>query len=118
MTRLEISSARVQSVSPDYCDVRSGDMRDSDTPVWVIGGGKTAMDTAHTLITHYPGREVNLVAGRGTFFTTRDRLFATGSRRWWAVCLAPKPRCKWAVDLTELTRPKFPDGIARPMATS
>lgn len=80
---LEISSARVQSVSPDYCDVRSGDMRDSDTPVWVIGGGKTAMDTAHTLITHYPGREVNLVAGRGTFFTTRDRLFATGSRRWW-----------------------------------
>ena len=43
------------------CD--AGDMRESDTPVWIIGGGKTAMDTAHTLITEYPGREVNLVAG-------------------------------------------------------
>lgn len=80
---LEISSARVQSVSPDYCDVRSGDMRASDTPVWIIGGGKTAMDTAHALITEYPGRDVNLVAGSGTFFTSRDRLFATGARRWW-----------------------------------
>ena len=52
---LEISSDRVQSVSPDFCDVRCGDMRESDTPVWIIGGGKTAMDTAHTLITEYPG---------------------------------------------------------------
>ena len=80
---LEISSARVQSVSPDYCDVRSGEMRASDAAVWIIGGGKTAMDTAHALITEYPGREVNLVAGRGTFFGSRDRMFATGTRRWW-----------------------------------
>jgi thioredoxin reductase len=80
---LEVSSTRVHSVSPDYCDVRSGDMLASDTPVWIIGGGKTAMDTAHALITTYPGREVNLVAGRGTFFSNRDTLFATGLRRWW-----------------------------------
>lgn len=80
---LEISSARVQSVSPDYCDVRSGEMQESDSPVWIIGGGKTAMDTAHALITQYPGREVNLVAGRGTFLFSRDRMFATGARRWW-----------------------------------
>ena len=58
-------------------------MRASDTPVWVIGGGKTAMDTAHALITEYPGREVNLVAGSGTFFLSRDRFFPTGARRWW-----------------------------------
>ena len=80
---LEISSKRVQSVSPDFCDVRAGEMRESNAPVWIIGGGKTAMDTAHTLITEYPGREVNLVAGRGTFFSSRDRLFPTGARRWW-----------------------------------
>jgi thioredoxin reductase len=80
---LEVSSTRVQSVSPDYCDVRSGDVEASDTPVWIIGGGKTAMDTAHALITAYPGREVNLVAGRGTFFSERGALFATGARRWW-----------------------------------
>ncbi|MFZ0833299.1 MAG: FAD-dependent oxidoreductase [Mycobacterium sp.] len=80
---LEVSSSRVQSVSPDHCDVRSGEMRASNAPVWIIGGGKTAMDTAHALITEYPGREVNLVAGRGTFFSTRDRFFPTGPRRWW-----------------------------------
>ena len=80
---LEVSSQRVQSVSPDFCDVRTDGMRDSDTPVWIIGGGKTAMDTAHTLITEYPGREVNLVAGSGTFFSSRDRFFPAGARRWW-----------------------------------
>jgi hypothetical protein len=80
---LEISSTRVQSVSPDFCDMRGDEMRASDTPVWIIGGGKTAMDTAYALITAYPGREVNLVAGSGTFFSNRDRLFPGGTRRWW-----------------------------------
>jgi hypothetical protein len=80
---LEISSTRVQSVSPDYWDMRSDQMRASDTPVWVIGGAKTAMDTAHVLITEYPGREVNLVAGSGTFFALRDKLCPAGTRRWW-----------------------------------
>ncbi len=80
---LELSSSRVHSVSPDYCDMRSDDMRASDSPVWIIGGGKTAMDTAHALITEYPGREVNLVAGSGTFFTSRERLLPTGAKRWY-----------------------------------
>lgn len=80
---LEISSKRVHSVSPDYCDVRAGEISESDAPVWIIGGGKTGMDTAHALITAYPGREVNLVAGRGTFFSSRDNLLPTGARRWW-----------------------------------
>ena len=80
---LEISSTRVHSVSPDSCDVRSGEMCDSDTPVWIVGGGKTAMDTAHALITRYPGREVNLVAGSGTFFLRRACPFPPGARRWW-----------------------------------
>lgn len=80
---LEISSRRVLSVSPDYCDMRTGEMRASDAPVWIIGGGKTAMDTAHALITEYPGREVNLVAGSGTFFASRDKFYPAGTRRWW-----------------------------------
>ena len=51
--------------------------------MWIIGGGKTAMDTAHALITEYPGREVNLVAGSGTYFLNRDRLLPGGTGRWW-----------------------------------
>lgn len=80
---LDVSSDRVVSVSPDFCDMRSAEMRGSDTPVWVIGGGKTAMDTVHTLITEYPGRQVNLVAGSGTYFINRDQFFPNGIRRWW-----------------------------------
>ncbi|WAC93198.1 FAD-dependent oxidoreductase [Mycobacterium sp. Aquia_213] len=79
---LQISSERVHSVSPDYCDVRTGDIGESKAPVWIIGGGKTAMDTAHALITACPGRQVNLVAGRGTFFSSRDKLLPSGARRW------------------------------------
>jgi len=79
---MKLSSTRVRSVSPDTCDVRRGDIRDSDAPVWIIGGGKTGMDTAHTLINAQTGREVNLVAGSGTYFSCRDKLFPTGIRRW------------------------------------
>ncbi len=79
---LELSSDRVQSVSPNFCDMRGDDIRASDEPVWVIGGGKTAMDTAHALITEYPGRQVNLVAGSGTFFLSRERILPTGLKRW------------------------------------
>lgn len=99
---IELASPQVHSVSPDFCDMRSGDMRNSDTPVWIIGGGKTAMDTAHTLITEYPGREVNLVAGSGKFFASRDEFFPTGGRRWWGGSPARKVATKlgWRFDGT------------------
>ncbi|OBK49065.1 FAD-dependent oxidoreductase [Mycobacterium kubicae] len=80
---LDTSSLHVRSVSPDFCDVRGDDVRASKTPVWIIGGGKTAMDTAHTLLTECPGREVNLVAGGGTFFHRREKFFPVGLRQWW-----------------------------------
>lgn len=79
---LPLTSTRVQSVSPDFCDVRNGAIADSTAPVWVIGGGKTAMDTAHALITAYPGREVNLLAGSGTFFADRNKFYLRGVARW------------------------------------
>lgn len=79
---LPLSTVRVHSVSPDFCDVRKGDIRADDKPVWIIGGGKTAMDTAHALIAACPGRDVNVVAGGGTFFSRRERMFPDGVRRW------------------------------------
>lgn len=80
---LPVSSVGVRSVSPDFCDMRCDPIDSSAAPVWIIGGGKTAMDTAHALITAHPGREVNLLAGSGTYFGCRDRMFPTGARRWW-----------------------------------
>lgn len=81
---LQVSSDSVRSVSPNSCDVRHGEIADSDAPVWIIGSGKTAMDTAYTLITEHPGREVNMVAGSGTFFSSRDSFFPTGWKRYWS----------------------------------
>jgi cation diffusion facilitator CzcD-associated flavoprotein CzcO len=78
---LPLSSTRVRSVSPDQCDVRTGDLAASDAPVWVIGGSKTAMDTVHAVVTTQPGREVNLVAGSGTYFMRRDEIYAP-ARGW------------------------------------
>lgn len=80
---LTLSSPQVRSVSPETCDMRTGEIAGDNAPVWVIGSGKTGMDTVHTLITEQPGREVNLVAGTGTFFLNRDRFYPTGTSRWW-----------------------------------
>ena len=81
---LPVSSPRVKSVSPDSCDMRGTPIADDDKPVWVIGGGKTAMDTVHALVTANPRREVNLMAGSGTYFSNRDAFYPVGLRRWWS----------------------------------
>ncbi len=79
---LHFSSDKVASVSPDDHQLfRSS--RSSTKPVYVIGGGKTAMDTAHTLLQEQPQREVHLVVGQGTLFMDRSKVFPTGLKRWW-----------------------------------
>lgn len=81
---LPLRSRQVRSVSPDSCDIHAGEIRDSSAPVWVVGGGKTAMDTAYGLLCDNPRRSVNMVAGGGTYFMNRQLVFPTGWRRWWA----------------------------------
>lgn len=78
---LDLSSDAVVSLSPDSTDVRH-EFGDAGAPVWIVGGGKTAMDTAHAIITHHPDREVRMLAGSGTYFIDRDRVIASGARRW------------------------------------
>jgi len=80
---LSFSSDRVRSISPHDRHLLGEEMRCSDKPVYIVGGGKTAMDTAHELITRYPGKAVNLIVGRGTLFANRNRAFPAGLRRWW-----------------------------------
>ena len=58
-------------------------MRESDKPVYIIGGGKTAMDTACQLIKRYPEKNINVIAGRGTYFINREALFPAGVKRYW-----------------------------------
>lgn len=81
---LTLSSDSVHSVSPDHCDLRASPLSDSDAPIYVVGGGKTGMDTAHTLIRTYPNRKVRLVAGAGTMFLSRSIAAPRGVRRHYA----------------------------------
>ncbi len=81
---LSLQSQSVRSVSPNHFDLASEEMRGSTTPIYVVGGGKTGMDTAHALITRYPNRQVNLVIGQGMLFLNRDQQFPAGLRRWWS----------------------------------
>lgn len=79
---LALSSAQVRSTAPSLLAPASEAMTD-DAPVWVIGSGKTAMDTVQHVLEHCPGRPVNMVTGTGTYFTDRERALPTGARRWW-----------------------------------
>jgi hypothetical protein len=78
---LALSSEHVRSVSPNQRGLLD------DVPgaaaVYLIGGGKTAMDTAYAIINRFPEKPVNLLVGRGTLFVRRDDLFPTGPRRFW-----------------------------------
>lgn len=79
---LRLTTDRVHSITPETLDL-GGPIGSGTDPIWIIGGGKTAMDTAHLLVTAMPGREVSLVAGPGTFFARREEFFPTGLARWW-----------------------------------
>ena len=109
---LPLSSAAVRSVSPDFCDMRDGEIAQDSAPVWIVGGGKTAMDTALALVTAQPGRKVNLLAGAGTFFSRRDYFFATGGARWWRRLLTDR-YFTWLADQFDGTNAQDVLGRAR-----
>lgn len=80
MPPLPVTSQAVRSVSPNCWDPLGREVSESDSPVWIVGGGKTGMDTAHTLIKSDPNRSVNLIAGSGTLFTDREKMYPPN--RW------------------------------------
>lgn len=79
---LSLASQQVRSIAPQGL-AESGLLSDSDaTPVWVIGSGKTAMDTLLVLIRANPARRIGMVTGTGTYFFNRDLVNPTGLKRW------------------------------------
>lgn len=78
---LALSSEKVVSISPLDLDVMERD--GAAKPVYIVGGGKTGMDTAQTILARFPGREVNMVIGKGTVFWNRNQVFPSGLKRWW-----------------------------------
>ncbi len=68
-TPLPLASAAVRSVPP-----HDAALFDDDAPVFVIGSGKTAMDTVLELLRRRASREVRMIAGSGTVFLDRAKL--------------------------------------------
>ncbi len=79
---LTTTSSRVRNITPETLDLAA--IRADEAPVWIVGGGKTAMDTAYRIISEVPGRDVHMLAGPGTVFARRDTFFPTGASRWWS----------------------------------
>ena len=77
---LALSSAQVVSIIPQ--DLRSTLAAHPDAPLFVIGGGKTGMDTILAALAQNARRKITLVNGRGTNFMNRTKYIPTGLRRW------------------------------------
>lgn len=77
---LPLESARVVSVIPQA--LRAALAAHPGVPVYVVGGGKTGMDTVLAALTQDPGRRITLLNGRGTIFMNRTKYLPVGLKRW------------------------------------
>ncbi len=80
---LKLTSKAVLSLSPDHCNLLGPEVTKAAGDVYIAGGGKTGMDTAHTLVRNAPGAAVRLLIGAGTMFLSRDKINPRGLRRYW-----------------------------------
>lgn len=76
-----LSSTRVRSVAVSDPVLTTREFLESDAPVYVIGGGKTAMDTILHLARGGRRRPLNVITGSGMWFAVRDNAFPKGRRR-------------------------------------
>ena len=77
---LPLSSSDVISIAPG--DVSATLSQHPDAAVYVVGGGKTGMDTVLAALSDNPNRKVSLISGRGTNFLNRTKYIPTGLQRW------------------------------------
>lgn len=78
-----ITSSRVRSVAVADPVLMTPEFLDSDAPVYVIGSGKTAMDTVrHVSTRSRTRRPIHLLLGSGMWFFARDNMFPGGRARY------------------------------------
>ena len=69
-----LSSRQVVSLAPESSELlRQVAPNGTSAPIYVVGGGKTGMDTAHMLIRALPQRKIRVLIGDGTMFLDRDK---------------------------------------------
>ncbi|QHQ34953.1 FAD-dependent oxidoreductase [Algicella marina] len=78
---LSFTCKRILSTTPEHLFEKLGEASSPD--VYVIGGGKTGMDTALALFDKAPDKRIHLVNGTGTIFGNRNLYAPKGVKRWW-----------------------------------
>lgn len=78
---MSLSSPSVTSTTPEA--LRGSDAAHGKGPFFVVGGGKTGMDTVAELLDGETDREITLLNGRGTVFAKRDYFLPRPGTRWW-----------------------------------
>ena len=78
------SLAAVDALTPEW-NMRMRFSQNSNTPIYVIGSGKTAMDAIYHLSKRLPGVKERLrcISGSGTWFMRRDTFNPTYDQHWW-----------------------------------
>lgn len=75
---LKLSSSKVKSITPASPDFLGKEMCADDKPIYIVGGGKTAMDTAYEIAKKLPQRKLHIFIGKGTVFMNRNSFFPKG----------------------------------------
>ncbi|MEM7032814.1 MAG: hypothetical protein AAF629_24915 [Chloroflexota bacterium] len=57
-------------------------MEASDKPIYIVGGGKTAMDTVFQFAKKFPDKTIHMLVGKGTAFFNRNKIFPKGLKRY------------------------------------
>ena len=78
---IALSSTHVTSVTP--ANLLPTLAKSPGAPVYVVGGGKTGMDTILAIQDDDPKCAITLINGGGTYFLSRDMAFPIGLRRWY-----------------------------------
>lgn len=85
MTPLALSSRQVSSFAPESSELlQQLGPSTSNAPIYLVGGGKTGMDTAHMLMRTLPGRKIRMLVGDGTMFLSREKAIPGRIRRYYA----------------------------------
>ncbi|MEO0881537.1 MAG: potassium transporter [Pseudomonadota bacterium] len=77
---LPLSSSTIVSTTPEA--LKDHIYSESDAPIFVVGGGKTGIDTIGWLATVAPNRKTVLINGKGVSFTRRESAHPKGLSRW------------------------------------
>lgn len=80
---LEFETDKVHSIVPENLLLDDDLIQKIDTPVYIVGGGKTSMDVGLLLLKHNPKIELNYIVGKGTYFLNRDLFFPNGINKYW-----------------------------------